>query len=171
MTRRRAEKTDGRIRGAATGDAERLCAIYNYYVANTVITFEEQAVPAPEMGRRIADGTTSYPWLVWEHDGTIAGYAYAAAWRPRSAYRFAVETTVYISPERAGQGIGAALYEELIERVPACGFHCAIGSIALPNPASVALHEKFGFTKLGELKEIGWKLDRWVDVGYWQLLL
>lgn len=159
------------IRPASPHDAEHICRIYNRYVAQTVITFEEQPVAPADMARRIGEGMVSYPWLVWERDGEIAGYAYAAAWRPRSAYRFATETTVYVSPERAGKGIGSDLYRELVERLGPCGFHCAIGSIALPNAASVALHEKFGFAKLGELKEVGRKLDRWVDVGYWQLLL
>jgi len=159
------------LRTCHPSDAPRICEIYNHYVRATVITFEETPVAEDEMAQRIEDVTTRLPWLVWEEAGSIAGYAYAAAWKVRSAYRFAVETTIYLSPDFAGRGIGTRLYRALIDELRARKSHCAIGGIALPNPASVALHEKLGFARIGEFKEVGWKLGRWVDVGYWELLL
>lgn len=159
------------VRSASPRDSEEIRGIYNDYVAGTVVTFEEHPVSASDMEARIANGLRSYPWLVFEERDAILGYAYAGPWRPRSAYRFSVETSVYVLPDRQRRGIGLALYQALIERLGPAGFRCAIGSIALPNPASVALHEKLGFVMMGRLEAVGWKLGRWVDVGYWQLLL
>lgn len=161
----------GAIRPASPGDAQRICDIYNHYVAETAITFEEQPVSPATMAQRITEGSASHPWLVLERDGAIRGYAYAAPWHRRSAYRFAAETTVYVAREHQREGIGVALYGALIERLKSDGFHCVIGTIALPNPASVALHESLGFVKVGTIEEVGRKLGRWVDVGYWKLLL
>jgi phosphinothricin acetyltransferase len=159
------------IRQCTTADAAAICEIYNHYVRHTVITFEEVPVVVAEMAQRILDVTARYPWLVAEENGAVVGYAYAAPWRPRSAYRFSVESTVYVAPGQVGRGVGTALYHELIEGLRALDVHCAVGGIALPNPASVTLHEKLGFKKIGQLVEIGRKLDRWVDVGYWELIL
>jgi phosphinothricin acetyltransferase len=108
---------------------------------------------------------------VWEEDGAIAGYAYATEWKERSAYRFSVESTVYVAPGLAGRGIGTRLYEALLAELQRRKVHCVIGGISLPNDASVALHERLGFVKIGHFKEVGWKFDRWVDVGYWELVL
>lgn len=159
------------IRPCVAADAAAISEIYNHYVRETVITFEEVPVAPDEMAQRIADVSARYPWLVAEEGGAVVGYAYATLWRVRSAYRFSVESTVYLAHGRLSRGLGTALYRELIPRLRALGVHCAVGSIALPNPASVALHEKVGFKKVGQLVEIGRKLDRWVDVGYWELIL
>jgi len=159
------------IRPAEPGDAEQIRAIYNEYVAATVITFEEEPVARADMAQRIANGADRYPWLVAEADGRILGYAYAAQWRPRSAYRLAVETTVYIHGDHQRQGHGYSLYDTLLGQLRVHGFHRAIAAIALPNPASVVLHERLGFRKAGELDEVGWKLGRWVNVGYWEMPL
>ncbi len=159
------------IRSATPDDAARIAAIYNHYVANTVISFEEEAVSESEMKARIARGLAAGPWLVAEVDGAVVGYAYAAPWSARTGYRNSVETTVYVALSHAGKGLGSELYRALIERLKSQGFHCALAVIALPNPGSVALHEKLGFRKVGELMEVGFKLGRWVNVGYWQLLL
>jgi phosphinothricin acetyltransferase len=159
------------IRAVSPPDAERIASIYNHYVDHTVITFEEEPVPAAEMAERIVSVTTSYPWLVIERDREVCGYAYATRWRERASYRLSVESTVYLAPECIGQGLGTTLYSALMDRLREAGFHCVMGGIALPNAASVALHEKLGFWKVAELKEVGRKLDRWVDVGYWQLIL
>jgi phosphinothricin acetyltransferase len=159
------------IRPAVAGDAQQICAIYNHYVVTTVVSFEEQPVAAEEMARRIAEVGAHYPWLVWDEDETICGYAYATRWKERAAYRFSVETTIYLAPDRQRRGIGAALYDALLTELRSRGVHCAFGGIALPNDASVALHEKLGFKKIAHLEQVGWKLGRWVDVGYWQLLL
>ena len=160
------------VRAAVVGDASGIAEIYNHYVATTVITFEEAPVSAPEMARRIAEaGSASLPWIVAERDGKIAGYAYASPWKARSAYRFSVEVPVYVPPGGPRAGIGRQLYEELLSGLRAQGIHAAFGVIALPNEASVALHERFGFAKVAHLTEVGFKFDRWIDVGYWQLML
>ena len=160
------------IRAAVAGDSSAIAEIYNHYVAQTVITFEEEAVSAPEMVRRIEDaGSASLPWLVAEREGKVVGYAYATPWRARSAYRFSVEVTVYVDPDCPRMGIGRRLYDELLPKLKARGAHAAFGVIALPNDASVALHERFGFAKVAHLREVGWKFGRWIDVGYWQRLL
>jgi L-amino acid N-acyltransferase YncA len=159
------------IRACTAADAAAICAIYNHYVLETVITFEETPVATTEMAQRIADVTARFPWLVAEEGGTVVGYAYATPWKVRSAYRFSVESTVYIAPGQMGRGVGTALYRELIDALRTLGVHCAVGGIALPNAASIALHEKLGFRKIGQFVEIGRKFDRWVDVGYWELIL
>ncbi len=159
------------IRACNVSDAAHICAIYNHYVERTVITFEEAPVAERDMAQRIADGTQRLPWLVWEQDGSVVGYAHATPWKPRSAYRFSVESTVYVSPDFGRRGIGTRLYQALIHDLRSRNVHCVVGGIALPNPASVALHEKLGFAKIGEFKEVGWKLGRWVHVGYWELML
>jgi phosphinothricin acetyltransferase len=158
-------------RPCTTADAAAICDIYNPYVRDTVITFEEAPVSVAEMAHRIRDVTARLPWLVAEEHGTIVGYAYATPWRVRSAYRFSVETTVYVAPGSMRRGLGSSLYREVIAGLRRLDVHCAVGGIALPNPASVALHEKLGFRKIGQFVEIGRKCDRWVDVGYWQLIL
>jgi phosphinothricin acetyltransferase len=111
------------------------------------------------------------PWLVAEADGIFAGYAYASKWKGRCAYRFSVETTVYLAEQAQGRGIGTKLYRVLLAELRRRKFHVAVGGIALPNRASVRLHEKLGFRKTAHFKEIGYKFKKWIDVGYWQLTL
>ena len=156
------------IREPLAEDAAVVCAIYNHYVANTAVTFGTDPVPETEMAGLIAAASDQFPWVVWEDAGSVLGYAVASEWKSRCAYRYSVETTIYLDPGAGGRGIGAQLYSDLLDRVRTAGHHSALGGIALPNPASVALHEKLGFVKVGHLKEVGWKFDRWVDVGYWQ---
>jgi len=159
------------IRPGLASDAARICAIYNHYVRETVVTFEEEPVPEREMAERIGDVSATWPWLVAEDAGHVLGYAYAAPWKTRSAYRFAVESTVYLAPEFTGRRIGTQLYQELLAALRERGAHCVIGGVALPNAASVALHERLGFRKIAHFGEVGWKLGRWVDVAYWELIL
>ena len=159
------------VRPATPRDAHTVCAIYNHYVAATVVTFEEEPVDEPAMAGRIRDVLASLPWLIAERDGVVAGFAYARPWHARSAYRLSVEATIYLSADATRRGIGTELYRALLEDLRARGLHSAIGVIALPNPGSVALHEKLGFARIGVLSEVGWKLGRWVDVGHWQLML
>lgn len=156
------------IRAAESADAAALCEIYNPHVTGTIVTFEERPVSVDEMAARIRETTERWPWLVIEREGEVAAYAYATAWRPRSAYRFSVETTIYVGERHQRRGVGAAVYRELLARLQGMKLHSAVGTIALPNDGSVALHERLGFEKAGELKEIGFKLGRWIDVGYWQ---
>jgi L-amino acid N-acyltransferase YncA len=156
------------IRSATTADASAIGAIYNHYVETSIATFEESAVSADEMARRIHAGNASWPWLVAEQDGAVVGYACANPWKPRSAYRYAVESSVYLDATLHRRGLGTALYATLIRMLEAQGAHCINAGIALPNLPSVALHEKFGFTKVAHFRENGFKLGRWIDVGYWQ---
>ncbi|HKO18113.1 MAG TPA: arsinothricin resistance N-acetyltransferase ArsN1 family B [Acidobacteriaceae bacterium] len=158
------------IRLATTHDAARICEIYNHYVLHTAVTFEEEAVTPEEMARRIGEVVPKLPWLVWEEDGCVLGYCYAKPWRPRSAYRYSVECTVYVDIDARGQGIGSNLYRELITDLQRRGFHAAIGGILVPNDASVALHEALGFEKVAHFRQVGWKFGEWHDVGYWQLI-
>ena len=159
------------IRSATIEDAAQICDIYNYYVLETTITFEEQPVSPEEMKQRISETLEGLPWLVWEDGGRIQGFAYASKWKSRSGYRYSVESTVYLHPDMHGKGIGSRLYQELLNKLRQHGIHAVIGGIVLPNAASMALHEKLGFKKIVEFKEVGRKFDRWINVGYWQLLL
>jgi L-amino acid N-acyltransferase YncA len=157
------------LRDARDDDAAAIAALYNPYIVGTTISFEEQPVTAAGMAQRIADvRAAGLPWLVTEEHGELSGYAYATKWRVRHAYRFSVESTVYVKQGLAGQGIGSALYSALLERLTDAGIHLVIGGIALPNDASIALHEKLGFEKVAQFKEVGYKLGAWRDVGYWQ---
>jgi phosphinothricin acetyltransferase len=159
------------IRPCLISDAARIAEIYNHYVRETVITFEEEPVSEREMAERIRDVTARWMWLVAEDKGFITGYAYASAWKTRASYRFSVESTVYVAPDHVGRGIGTQLYQALIPALRARNIHYVTGGIALPNPESVALHERLGFRKNGHFSEVGFKLGRWVDVGYWELIL
>ncbi len=159
------------IRHCLPSDAARICEIYNHYVRETVITFEEEPVAESEMAKRIREIGGRWTWLVAEDAGTVAGYAYASDWKTRSAYRYSVESTVYIAPEQTRRGLGLLLYRALIAELGARNVHYVTGGIALPNPASVALHERLGFRKIGHFSEVGFKFGRWVDVGYWELIL
>jgi phosphinothricin acetyltransferase len=160
------------IRDATAADAERICAIYNHYIATTTISFEETPVTAADMAQRIADvAAAKLPWLVMLDGDKLIGYAYATQWRVRAAYRFAVESSVYLDPECAGKGAGTMLYEALLAELRRRELHLVIGGIAQPNDASVRLHERLGFQKVAHFSEVGLKFGRWIDVGYWQLKL
>jgi phosphinothricin acetyltransferase len=159
------------IRFVTANDADRICAIYNHYIENSIATFEEENVTASDMRDRVGDATDARPWFVYDLDDEIAGFAYASPWKSRCSYRFSLETTVYLSPDHLGQGIGTDLYGHLIESIRKKNIHSLIGAIALPNDGSIALHEKLGFRKVGQFVEVGWKFDHWIDVGYWELIL
>jgi L-amino acid N-acyltransferase YncA len=160
------------IQTAEPSDASAIAAIYNHYVMETVITFEEEPVSDTEMAQRIQDvRATSLPWLVAKENGQILGYAYASPWKSRSAYRFSVEVTAYAAVGRVGHGIGSLLYSNLFSILETLDVHAVIGGIALPNDASIALHEKFGLAKVAHFQQVGFKFNRWIDVGYWELIL
>lgn len=160
------------VRQATSADAAGVVDIYNYYVRETVVTFDEEPLPAEEMARRMEEvRSASLPWLVAELDEQIVGYAYAAPWKRRAAYRFAIEITVYLHPKHLGRGLGTRLYTELFAILKTTRAHAVIGGIALPNDASVALHEKFGMHRVAVFEEVGFKFNRWIDVGYWELKL
>lgn len=150
-------------------DAPSIAAIYNHYVTTTIITFEEEPVGDDEFAQRIAKVLGErLPYLVLEQDERILGYAYATKWQVRSAYRFSVETTVYLDPAETGRGYGTRMYRQLFPLLAERRIHAAVAGIALPNDSSVALHEKLGMRKVAHFEEVGFKFDRWIDVGYWQ---
>jgi L-amino acid N-acyltransferase YncA len=151
-------------------DAAACAAIYAPYVTGTAITFELEEPDAAEFARRIARYAASHAWLVAERDGELLGYAYASPHRERAAYATSCDVGVYCAMAACGQGLGRALYGELLPLL-APRYHAAFAGIALPNPASVRLHEAFGFTPLGIYREVGRKLGAWHDVGWWQRLL
>jgi L-amino acid N-acyltransferase YncA len=159
------------IRPASTDDAPAITGIYNHYVKHSNVTFEEEPVSINEMESRIPDVTRNYPWLVFEQNDTLTGYTYATQWKPRAAYRHTVETAIYVDKDHSGNGIGSKLIRALIEDLKSRPVHAALSGIVLPNQASVALYEKFGFQKVAHFKETGFKFNKWLDVGYWQLLL
>ncbi|HTE15166.1 MAG TPA: arsinothricin resistance N-acetyltransferase ArsN1 family B [Burkholderiales bacterium] len=159
------------LRLATERDAAILCAIYNPYVLETVITFEQTPVTDAEMAQRICDYTAQYPWLVAEADGKVVAYAYATRWRTRAAYDYTLESTIYVDKNFTGRGIAKPLYLELLRALKARGVHAVVGCIALPNAASIALHEKCGFVKVAHFPQVGRKFERWVDVGFWQVML
>lgn len=160
------------IRDAIAGDGDALAAIYNPYIADTIVTFEEAPVSAADMRDRVADvQRAGMPWLVLDDDGRTRGYAYATTWRTRIAYRHCTEITVYLDDTQWRRGYGTALYAALFERLLATDLHVVLGCISLPNEASIALHEKFGLSKVAHFSEVGFKFGRWIDVGYWQRTL
>ncbi len=152
-------------------DAATCAAIYAPSVADNPISFEERAPDAAEMAARIRRIQATHPWLVAERGGEVVGYAYACPHRQRTAYRWSVDVSVYVAAGQVGQGIGRALYRELFQRLRAQRFRMAFAGITLPNAASVALHESLGFAQVGTMREVGWKLGGWRDVGWFQLEL
>ena len=159
------------IREVTAKDIPYIREIYNFYVTNTIITFEYEPVSIEEMAQRIEEINTSLPFLVYEGEEGVKGFAYASKWKGRCAYQFSVEATVYIDKDTRGQGIGAALYTALLDDLRRRDFHAVIAGISLPNEPSRKLHEKFGFEKVAQFKEVGHKFDKWIDVGYWELIL
>jgi len=159
------------IRAANSKDAPALAAIYNWYIANSVCTFEEDQLSAEGMQARIASAEADKPWLVLEEDGAVLGYAYASIWKARAAYNRSREVTVYLHRDATGNGGGMQLHQHLIDELRNKPIHTLIASIAMPNASSIALHESLGFTKAGQFSEVGYKFGEFVDVGYWQLIL
>jgi phosphinothricin acetyltransferase len=156
------------IRLATEGDAAAIAAIYAPVVERTAISFETEPPGIEEIGRRIRDTLAAHPWLVFERNGDVIGYAYASRHRARAAYQWSVDMSAYVDENFRRQGVGHALYLSLLAVLEAQGFVNAYAGIALPNPASVALHERVGFTPLGVYRGVGYKLGAWRDVGWWQ---
>lgn len=160
------------VRQAEPADAAACAAIYAPFVTDSWVSFETEAPDAAEMARRIAGYGASHGWLVAQaSDGFIAGYAYGSQHRTRAAYATSADVAIYVDPAFARRGVGRALYAALLPMLKARGCHAAFAGIALPNAASIALHEAAGFTPVGIYREVGWKLDGWRDVGWWQRLL
>lgn len=157
------------IRDYQEKDCKVIAEIYNFYILNTHHTFETEEISENEMKNRITTICLSYPFIVYEESGEIVAYAYATRWKSRQAYDLTVETSIYLKKEHSGRGIGSKLCTVLIEKLKESKIHSIIAGISLPNQASISLHEKLGFTKSGVLKEVGFKFEKWIDVGYWQL--
>lgn len=162
---------DVRIRLARESDAAAVAAIYRPVVEKTAISFETVPPSPEEMGRRIAEAFPAYPWLVCDIAGAVVGYAYASRHRVRAAYRWSVDTSVYVDPSRRRSGIGRGLYLSLFAVLAAQGYFNAFAGITLPNPASTGLHESMGFVKIGVYHRVGYKLGAWHDVGWWAIRL
>jgi phosphinothricin acetyltransferase len=159
------------IRNVRLSDAKAITDIHNYYILNSVANLEEHCTPVSVIEERIKTTITTLPWLVYEYNNEVIGYAYAGVWKPRSGYNKTAETTVYLKHGIVQRGIGTALYTTLIAQLKDLSFKELIGGISLPHPQSVGLHEKLGYKKVAHFKKVGYKFNQWVDVGYWQLSL
>jgi phosphinothricin acetyltransferase len=159
------------IRPVRLSDAEAICGIYNYYIEHTVITFEEIPLSIGEMEERIRKISSKYPYLVWEENEKVTGYSYINTWKERAAYRYAAELSIYLENGKQGKGVGRTLLTRILEEVRKTDIHVLVSGITLPNDRSTALHEKFGFKKIAQFNEIGYKDNNWLDVGYWELIL
>jgi len=160
-----------RIRLATDDDAAAIAAIYSPHVAGSPTSFEIDVPTHEDMRMRIAETLRTHPWLVYEEEGTVGGYAYATKHRARAAYQWSVETSVYVDERFRRRRIGQALYVSLFRVLHTQGFVNAYAGITLPNAASVGLHESVGFTAVGVYRHIGYKLGAWHDVGWWQRAL
>lgn len=162
---------DVEIRSAIEDDAAAIQAIYAPIVVATFTSFETREPTVEDMRGRIRATAARYPWLVAVDGHVVAGYAYAGRHRERAAYQWSVDVSVYVHASHRGRGIGTSLYSALFERLRSLAFVSAFAGIALPNEASVRLHESFGFLHIGVYRNVGYKLGAWRDVGWWQLML
>jgi L-amino acid N-acyltransferase YncA len=156
------------LRPVHLSDAPAIARLYQHYVTTTTISFETEPPSESEIAARIQKITARHSWLVYESNDTLLGYAYTSTFRERRAYQATVESTIYLDQAAIGQGIGRALYQALLNDAAAKQYREVLGVIALPNELSVKLHEKLGFVKVAHLEKIGYKFDRWIDVGIWQ---
>ena len=159
------------IRLATKKDAAQVQAIYSPVVTQSTASFELEPPSVPEMRKRISETLPAYPWLVCERKGEVMGYVYAHAFRPRPAYQWSTETSVYVHPELRRSGIGRALYTSLLKLLALQGYFNAYAGITLPNAPSVGLHEALGFQHVGVYRQAGYKMGGWHDVGWWQISL
>jgi L-amino acid N-acyltransferase YncA len=158
-----------RIRRATAADAAAIASLYAPYVTASIVSFETEAPDEAEMRGRIESGGDLYPWLAaCEGEAAPSGYAYACAFRQRPAYRFTVETSVYVAGDAHRRGLGTLLYRALLPVLEAQGYAQAIAAITLPNEASVRLHERLGFHQVGTYERVGFKFREWRSVGLWQ---
>lgn len=159
------------LRLARAGDAAQVLAIYAPIVRGTVISFEWEPPSVGEMRERIRGTLAMHPWIVAEAEGRLLGYAYASAHRERKGYQWSVDVSCYVHEAARQRGVGKRLYLALLELLRRQGFHCAFGGIALPNPASVALHEAVGFKRIAVYAEVGYKAGAWRDTAWYQCVL
>jgi len=158
------------IRKVKLMDSAQIAEIYNYYILNTHHTFETEPLSADEMQQRIAETSEDYPYLIAEYESVIQGYVYAAQFKLRQAYKHSVEVSIYVRHQAKQKGIGSELYQRLLEELAETDVHALMAGISLPNEASVRFHEKLGYEKVAHFREVGYKLGRWVDVGFWEML-
>jgi L-amino acid N-acyltransferase YncA len=156
------------IRQVKESDIERITQIYNWYILNTTVTFEMQAITPSEMQKRVQEKLGKYEWLVGEVEEAIVGYAYYGAFHARPAYSHTIESTIYLAQEYTGRGLGRSLYGKLLQCAQAQGFREVVALISLPNQGSTTLHQKLGFEPVGVLKKVGYKFNQYIDVSLWQ---
>jgi phosphinothricin acetyltransferase len=159
------------IRPVHVDDAKALLAIYNYYVLHTTVTFDIEPLSLSSFKDKLNRINTNYPFIVFEDENEILGYAYASRFRPKPAYDSVAETTVYVKHTAHGKQIGTLLYTELLALLKRTELHTVLGVLTIPNEASVKLHEKFGFKQVASLNEVGLKFGKRQNVGIWQLHL
>jgi phosphinothricin acetyltransferase len=160
------------IRPAQPGDFDAIAAMTNYYIEHTTIHFGYKPMTAEEFRTLWLDTRDRYPWLVAESSpGEVLGYAKAGTWRTREAYQHTAEAGIYVRRDAHGRGIGTSLYRALLDQLRVRGFRTCVGGVTLPNPASGKLHACLGFRPVGVFKEVGYKMDRWLDVEWWQIML
>lgn len=159
------------IRNAAPADAAQILEIYAPSVTDSHVSFEEIVPTEEQMRERVEQCARNHAWLVAEEDGRLAGYAFGCPHRTRAAYRWSAEVGVYVRENVRGRGVGLELYRALFARLRARGYHSLFAGIALPNDASVALHQKAGFTPVGVFRRVGYKNGAWRDTSWWQLQL
>ena len=159
------------VRPATDADLPAVAAIYDEQVLTGISTFDLEPPPPSYWERRLASREPGHHLLVADDAGDVVGFAYASDYRPRPGYRLTRETSVYLAEQARGRGLGRRLYDDLLARLAADGMHVALALVALPNPASVALHEACGFEHLGTMREVGRKFDRWLDTAWYQRIL
>ncbi len=159
------------IRKVKIEDAQQLLDIYNYYVENSIVTFDLEPLSLNTFQEKMTRICKAYPFIVFEENNEILGYAYGSKFRPKPAYKYTVESTVYVKHNKHGKHIGTKLYTELLKLLKQEKFHIVLGVLTLPNDTSIKLHEKFGFIQIAYFNEVGLKFEKWQDVGIWQLKL
>lgn len=159
------------VRSFCLKDTKALLDIYNYYIIHTIVTFDVKPLTIKELKQKFIKINKNFPFLVFEQNNEILGYAYASTWREKAAYNKSVELTIYIKNGFGGRHIGSKLYKDLLAQLKTLHYHVVLGGITLPNKASIRLHEKFGFKQVAHFKDVGQKFNTWLDVGFWQLLL
>jgi len=159
------------IRPLDIKDAKQLLDIYNYYVLNTTVTFDIEALTLEDFKDKLNIIKKKYPFIIFEENNKILGYAYGSKFRPKPAYNYVVESTVYVKHTARGKQIGTKLYTELLKQLKNTNLHTVLGVLTIPNDASIKLHEKFGFEQVANLREVGFKFGEWQHVGIWQLKL
>ena len=158
------------VRKAEIEDAAQIAGIYNYYIENSHHTFETEPLSSAEMQKRVSEIAADYPFIVAEENNRIIGYSYSSQYKSRCAYKNTVEISVYVQNNAKQKGVGTMLYTKLFDELSKLNVHAIIAGIALPNDASIKLHEKFGMEKVAHFREVGYKFGKWIDVGYWELI-